>query len=311
MNKNLIRLALLGLLFGACSSGGGNDEELLPTPEPDPEQPLPIALNCLSGNYAATSRATDYGFEKNDAIGVYVVNYKDGQPGVLQPSGNHVDNMRFTYNATWTPDPPVYWLDNRTKADFYVYYPYNATVDLHAHAVTIPADQSTGADYKKGDFLWGKTAGVAPRTEAVSVTVDHVFSQARILVKPGNGFTDESLAAATVSVRLNGIRTQATVDLANGKVAVGGDKQSVVPFLEEGAYKAIVAPQAVTVEGLVTITVDGREFNLKQDDQSPELTFEAGHRHTLTITVSKTSNSVNVDIGDWEDDGIDHGGVAE
>ena len=42
-----------------------------------------------------------------------------------------------------------------------------------------------------------------------------------------------------------------------------------------------------------------------------EFTFVGGQRHTFTITVKKTSNGINVDIGDWVDDGEDNGGVAE
>ena len=41
------------------------------------------------------------------------------------------------------------------------------------------------------------------------------------------------------------------------------------------------------------------------------MTFVSGKRYTSTVKVKKTSEGVNVDIGDWEDDGVDHGGVAE
>ena len=34
-------------------------------------------------------------------------------------------------------------------------------------------------------------------------------------------------------------------------------------------------------------------------------------RHKFTVTLSKTSNGINVTIGQWEDDGTDNGGTAE
>lgn len=302
---------MLGMMLcGACSSGGGGEEDVIPS-GPEPGKLLPITLTCSAVNYEVLSRATDFGFEKNDAIGLFVVNYQNGSAGTLQQSGNHVNNMRFVYNSQWTPDEPIYWLDNQTKADFYIYYPYSNTVTVSDYKVNIPSDQSTLAAYKQGDFLWGKTAGVAPKSEAVSITAHHVFSAVQIQVKAGNGFTEETLAAADVQVRLNGIYTQTTVNLSNGNVAVSGDKQKIIPYKEGDIYKAIIAPQTVVREGLVTITVDGRDYNLTQGTQDPEMTFEAGHRHTFTITVSKTSNGVNVDIGGWDEDGVDHGGVAE
>ena len=80
-------------LFGACSSG----EEGVAPINPDVNQdPLPISLNCVT----TATRVTDHGYEAQDAIGLYVVNYSGDRPGASQPSGNHVDNMRFTYNLS-------------------------------------------------------------------------------------------------------------------------------------------------------------------------------------------------------------------
>lgn len=300
---------ILALCLGSCSSGGGQEDDILP-PTPEPDKPLLVKLNCKV-DAATESRATDYGFEQGDAVGIYMVDYQDGVASTLQPSGNHADNLRFTYDGTWTPGTPLYWTDDHTKADFYLYYPYAGVTDIHAHAVNIPNDQSTEAAYKQGDFLWGKTAGASPTEQAVSITAHHVFSAAVIHVKAGNGFTEESLAAADVSVHLNGLKRQATVDLTDGSVSLTGEAATVIPLKEGDSWKAIVAPQSVTREGLVSITVDGREYRLTQGDNTPEFTFKAGKRHTFTITVSKTSSGVNVNIGAWEDDGTDHGGVAE
>ena len=70
------------LLLGACSSGGSGTDEILPPSESEPEKPLPIALDCSSTGYAV-ARATDDGFEAGDAVGVFVVNYDQGQAGAL------------------------------------------------------------------------------------------------------------------------------------------------------------------------------------------------------------------------------------
>ena len=39
--------------------------------------------------------------------------------------------------------------------------------------------------------------------------------------------------------------------------------------------------------------------------------YEGGKRYNCTVTLSKTSEGVNVTIGDWDDDGTDYGGTAE
>jgi len=82
--------------------------------------------------------------------------------------------------------------------------------------------------------------------------------------------------------------------------------QSIKPWLTGGVYKALIVPQTVDETNLITVSVDGRDYNLKKG-----FTFESGKSHKFTVTVSKTSSGINVNISQWESDDIDHGGVAE
>ena len=298
--------ALAPLLLGACSSGGGGvvDEPDVPD-TPSPVEKLPIRITTVVN----PTRATDYAFEAGDKIGLYVVNRKaDGTASDLQAKGNHVDNMRFTYNGTWAPDSPVYWLDDKTHADFYLYYPYRADMNnVESMAVSLNADQSTEEAYKASDFLVGSATDVAPTEQAVSIASRHLMSQMLITLVPGNGFTDETLATADVSVRINAAMTNATVSLASATVSPTGATSSITP-LKTGDfnYKALVVPQEINAGNLITVTVDGRDFNLPRT-----INFESGHLYRCTVTLSKTSNGINVSIDRWQDDGVDYGGTAE
>lgn len=294
-------LVVAMLCLNSCSSDDKNDE--LPAQPPAATERIPISLQC-----GVLTRATDTGFETNDRIGLYVVNYTEqGTAGTLQNSGNHVDNMGFTYNGTWTPDTPVYWLDDTTPADFYCYYPYTAGIgQVGSVPFAVKADQSLAADYKASEFLYGQTLKVKPTEAAVVINTRHLMSCVVVKVAPGNGFTDESLAASEVSVRLNGLLTQATIDLTDGSVSPAGTPQTVSPLPDNGSYRALVVPQTVDETNLITVTVDGRDYNL-----SKAFTFESAVRHTFTVTVSKTGNGINVNIEGWTDDDIDNGGTAE
>lgn len=262
----------------------------------------------MTVNDRENTRVTDLAFEVGDQIGLFVVNRNaDGTAQVLKTTGNHVDNMRFTYNATWTPDAPIYWLDDKTNADFYIYYPYTATVaDVAAMPFSVNADQSAEATYKAGDVIIGSRTNVAPTEAAVMINARHAMSQLLITLVPGNGFTEETLAAAEVSVRVNGVKTNATINLATATVTAVGDISAVTPLKTGDAYKALIVPQTVAEGNLLTVTVDGREYNLVRG-----LTFESGKRYNCTVVLSKTSEGVNVTIGDWDDDGTDYGGTAE
>lgn len=305
IKKNILIWMTAALAFCACSSSENNGDE----GEIDPPSPhaVPIKISTTMESVDGT-RATDYGFEAGDRIGLFVVNHNaDGTPGTLQPVGNHVDNMRFTYSGTWTPDEQIYWKDETTHADFYLYYPYTPSLtSVNAMPFSTMANQSNTSDYKASDLLVGITKDVAPTEAAVGITASHVMSQMLINLAAGNGFTDESLAAASVSVKINGIKTQATVDLATKAVTPMGTATSVTPLKEGDSYKALIVPQTVEQGNLITVNVDGRDFNLQK-----AFTFVGGKRHRFTVTLSKTSNGINVDIDDWEDDGTDNGGTAE
>lgn len=121
--RKKIGFILIALLY-ACSGGSGSeDPELMPEPTPEPVRK---EIKMLFG-VQDIARATDATFEAGDKIGLYVVNYDGQQAGNLQNTGNHVNNMRFVYNSSWTPDQTIYWKDDETKADFYAYYPYSAS----------------------------------------------------------------------------------------------------------------------------------------------------------------------------------------
>ena len=100
MKKRIIHigLALVALIAAGCSQ---EDD----TPVDARHTPMRFEVTHPSQR----TRVTDSGFENGDRIGLFVVNHNaDGTPGTLQPVGNHVDNMRFTYSGTWTPDEQIY-----------------------------------------------------------------------------------------------------------------------------------------------------------------------------------------------------------
>ncbi|WP_148372616.1 fimbrillin family protein [Bacteroides bouchesdurhonensis] len=295
---------VIGCLLMATSACSSGEEEHVKDQE-KPADPIPITLNC---GITASSRATDYGYENQDKIGLYVVNYKGNAPGTLQSTGNHVDNIGFTYNGTWEPDVDIYWKDDKTKADFYCYFPYGTPSDLTSYAFSIKEDQSTEQAYKDSEFLYGKTSGVAPTEKAVVITTNHIFSCAVVTVQPGNGFTTESLAKANVSIKINNIRTGASIDLIKGTATATGIGKTITPLKtgDSYSYKALIVPQTISADNFITVYVDGRDFNLKK-----EITFVGGRRYSIPVTVSKTSYGINVNIGAWEDDEIDNGGTAE
>ena len=270
----------------ACSSeNGGNDSPSTPPTPPEPAQKLPIRISS-----EPETRATDIVFETGDRIGVFVVNRNaDGSAAALKTSGNYIDNCMYTLQGTWTSIEPEYWKDDITHADFYMYYPYIATIaGVEALPWSVKTDQRAEADYRAGELLIGKTLDVAPSENAVNIRAKHVMAQLIITLAAGKGFSATSLA---------------------GTVTATGDKRQVVAMKAGSAYKALVVPQALDSGNLITVTVDGTEYSMSKGLQLAA--FEQGHRYQFTVTLGRTSSGMNADIVSWNDDGIDYGGTAE
>ena len=294
------------ILLSACSSGSGDVPEPTPTPTPTPtpvEKKIAISLNC-----GVSSRVTDANYENGDKIGLYVVNHTASGAGTLQSSGNHINNVSFTYNGSaWSSASPVYWKDATTQADFYVYYPYATVTNVANHAFRVKDNQSTAAAYKVSEFLYGTAKKLTPTSNAVSITTYHSMSCAVIKLAAGDGFTDEDLADANIALELHGLKTEASINLSTGKVSPAGDVQTIVPLNDNGQYKAIVVPQTVSAEDFIVVKIDGETYTMPKEN----FTFVGGKRHTFTVTVSKTDAGLNVNIGSWEEDDVDNGGTAE
>ena len=310
LNKCLY-IAAVSFFLLACSSGAENGVDDEPTP-PQPEKPtvrIPIGIST------SITRVTETAFESGDRIGLYVVNRNDdGSHNALKPSGNYVDNMRYTYSYnTWTPDETVYWKDDKTCADFYLYYPYQAAhVNENPMVFKVEADQSDVNSYKKSDVIVGSTMNVAPSQTTVHIASKHVMSRVVIALKPGEGFTDASLAASDVKVTLNVPAVSANIDLATGKVEpiMDHDGESLTmtpmtPYKDGNVYRAIVVPQQVAQTNLIKVNVDGRDFLF-----SKAFNFESGKSYTFNVTLAKKSSGLNATITGWDSDDVDYGGTA-
>lgn len=305
INFKYISLCICTLLtIAACSTDEGSGTDPV-QPSPTTKEKLPICINT-----AVATRATDEAFEVGDQIGLFVANREaDGTANSLKTFGNHIDNMQFTYDGIWKAASSIYWKDETTHADFYLYYPYQKYINnVTAVPIQVKADQSDLADYKSSDMLIGKTLNAAPTDQAVEIEAKHIMSQAIITLKAGKGFTDTSLASSLVNVRINGLKSTALVNLSTGEVTATGNDTDIIPLKEDCIYKAIIIPQDVKEGNFITINVDGSNYYLARNSKFHA--FEKGEKHNFTVTLSKTSSGINVNISQWEDDGIDYGGTA-
>lgn len=269
------------------------------------------------------SRANDAGFVDGDRMGIYMVDYVNGQPGGLSPTDNRATNVLYTFNAAvnkWESATALYWKDKTTPADFYGYYPgvnyienpsaYSFEVSYQQHVVPEEGEMS---HYEASDFLWGKVSAVTPTTETIVLSYKHRMAGVSVKLVMGKNFTQTEWDKLSKQVQVDNTIRTATIDLAKGvPVAVGSVDKSIQMYAQsDGTYRAVVVPQKVDAgKKLLSFTLDGTSYS---HSLPSEMHYQMGKMHTFTITVDKKdaagdySFAVSYDgITDWVNDEISH-----
>lgn len=296
-----VAIALLASLLGISCRQTTHEQ-----PQPS-GQPIRINTVCVPSENAVLDN--DTAFEDGDRAGLYVVNRINGKMESLLPSGNHIDNMRFTYHGTWTPSQPIYWMDEQTKADFYLYYPYSSEMDDPRYwTVNVPTDQSTEAAMLQADVLVGRAFNVAPANQAVELKARHMMSRLTITLQASQGMTEEKLREADLKVLVNGLITEATVNIATAIATASGTERHDIQACQTDAltFTVTAVPQTVTEGAFITIVVNGDRYTLRR-----AVTLKQGTWHHATVKVGAANGNIGVTIGGWTIDNTDYGGTAQ
>ena len=321
MKKYLIFPLAAALLLG-CSK-----EQVF---EPQPDEGNLIPLNIDGSISQVATKATAQGFVNGDAVGLYAVNYNEGNTvaGTLEASGNQVDNVKYVFDETaykWNPMKGVYYKNVDTHVDLYVYYPYQAGVsDVEASGFEVQKDQSAAATetalsgYEASDWLWGKAVDITPSESKVRIPLSHKLSAVQVTLVEGTGFGEEEFASLGKSIILTNTTRKATLNFRTGEAVPVGQPQLdgiVMCPQEDGAFRAVVIPQTVAAgTQLFAITLNGVSYSFKQ---SETVSYQAGKQLNVSITLNKKTPAGDYELAlgsttivDWTEDRNTHGGEA-
>lgn len=274
------------------------------------------------------TRANDNGFADGDQIGVFVVNYEnEASSPLLQLTGNHADNVRFTYDDNeykWTGSYQLYWKDNKTPIDVYGYYPFISQLSsITEQPFTIQRNQrdiqdgETMSGYEQSDFLWAKAENIAPTDATIILKHRHIMAGIEVTLIEGKGFANGEWVDADKSVLVQNTITNGTINLRAGIVSTAGTVFStgIIPQEAKGKYRAVVLPQTVTSNTtLFDVTVAGKAMHFSR---SESMEYISGKLHKFTFEVNKTTDGGNYELNllsdaivDWENDPLSHNGTA-
>ena len=295
--------------------------------QPVTEGAIEISLEG-SINQTAT-KATAAGFETGDALGLYAVNYENGNqtPGTLLAEGNQADHVKYIFsyeNWQWTPVRKVYFKDIETNVDLYVFYPHAEPASVEAYNFEVQKDQSKPrvqnvmGGYEASDFLWAKVENVAPTEGKIKVQLDHKMAGAQVVLKEGTGFEEGEFALIEKHVIAVNTTRKASINMATGEVVPVGEPQAngiVMCPQTDGSFRAVVVPQTVNAGAyLFNLTIDGKVYRFKKD---VDFAYEAGKVSKFTIKINRKEHTgeyelelVEADIVAWAEDLNEHDGEA-
>lgn len=256
---------------------------------------LPILLKA---EYPTETRATDTGFEHGDRMGLYVLDYVDGE---VQSIDNepHASNVRFEFDEsdnTCKGVTELYWTDGNTPADLVAYYPFQTEIpDPTSMEVTVNRRQDTEGNetniggYEASDLLYAKASKVMPTSGTINLVYSHALSGIRVSLKAGSGISATEWSQFDKSVTVTNVVTNGRINLSNGEVEVGnGNAESIIPLPYGEDFRAVTIPQTISAgTKMFAITVNGQGYSFSRDT---EFVYTPGKMHTFTITVNNKGN---------------------
>lgn len=262
------------------------------------------ANNIQSGQFAAGEKIDVFINEAVNAGETATTSYT--QPLVYTAGGN--GSM-----STSTSDQPYYPTSGK-NVNIYAYYPSGTVTSIDANAevdFTVVADQSSDANYKASDLMYGTPDKnpVGRTKNHVNITFKHLLSKVTVTLKQGAGIKNLTNA----KVELLNVLPTTKLDPSKGTIDEATGTQTEITVMDKGTNlsgSAVVVPQTLNqeVEGKrrfirVTLETGGVLYSQNLTDAEgqtiEDIKMEAGNEYKYEITVNLTSLDIKSSITEW------------
>ena len=307
MRKNVLMTAAL-LIAGVVSFMSCCEHEIV-CPNQNPINPEGTAIQFSSNivKMDSPTRATGNVWEKDDAIGVYMI-AKESVTVVNEMSNVKYETKTGGLSGDFVAASKViYFPDNGTEVRFMSYYPYT-TADLvdDVYKVNV-SDQTSQA---KIDLLYSFHAAASYEKTAsenvIPLKFDHQLTNVLINIKSGIGLAAGDLE--DIAVHFSGVNTTADFDLMTGLLSNLGDVDDVSPNVTITApdytisYESIILPMPTVPENakIVFSMANGDVFEWEFNKA-----LDASTQYIYNVTINRTGIEVEATINNWIDGGED------
>lgn len=301
MKKNTCFVMLAALMMAGCSNEV--EEQVMDS------RRVPLQIN--GDINMLMTRAADDHWDKNDAIGVYMVTAENSIVG-------DVSNYRYVVidenNGNFSPDGETntaYFPESVDAVNVVAYYPQGEVVDNK-----LSLDLANQDNQPKIDLMSAKAENASKSSPTVNLGFKHRLTKLFFKIE-GDVNTDG------INATISNQYTKIQYDILNDKllIADGSEKENIVMKywnLDERTNRfveAIVLPNDENnsaVDRQLTFQLNEKIFNATISNTT---TFEPGKKYTYTVKFETTpSGNINVSITgvsikNWDDGDISDGNI--
>lgn len=314
MKKLFFFAAVASVMLTACTSE--NEEAKVLN-----SSPLRLSTQNITGLTRAGQSVQLTQFAANENVGIFLA--EDGGSGAVTSGTNvttYAQPLTYVANGSGDLTNEQYWPTDGNGLYIYGVYPLAAATTAAAYnaegvSFTVAADQSDDASYKASDLMTGvptvpsATPEAAPNpvtrtSSAVPMTFTHLLTKIDINLTAGDGFEEDDMDDAEVSI----LNTKPTTTFSVQSTDVTAADGTAAPIVAgTGAAKsAIIVPQALASgTSFIQVTIGGGNYIYKLGAAT---TFDAKKCYIYNLTVKKTGLVLTTtEITDWGEGGTASG----
>lgn len=292
MKINFFLLAFVVMLvFVNCSKENSIDQEI------GKEVKVTASLKCLSSDRNVSTRVTNKSWEKDDAIGLFMIN-----SGVALDQSALAINVKYTSDGSEVFSNPtqdkIYFPFNREKVDFISYYPYSAEVDGFKVRINLPTDQSNF----NNEFVYSNNAKELNSVNS-KVNLEFGYYLVRVVVNIYDSNTNNIIDLQnnnSVEISITNINTSGSFLLndctfANDKTNIN----DVIFKIVGDRAEAILLPNDDLSDNSLLIKINGDRFIVPLANSTISNSFVQSTEYTYSYTLGGSElNGVSAIIKD-------------
>lgn len=291
--KKYILFAAAAVSLAACNSEDNYIDE-----------PVAARFSATIGENVI-SRARDIEWDKGDNIGITM-------------SGLYTNIEHTTQNADGVfIGSAMYFKNKKDPVSIIAYYPFAGTEGQEPAVieVTTSADRQTPAEQPKIDFMHATMDAVTGAQPNVNLQFSHKMSKLTLIFKNGNDGTD---VGKITSYEIDGLILDGAFNPVDGVCGANPDAEAQSIKVDmplgtvthgERVFPLILFPQAVNKLAMKIHDSENQNYVCELNIGANGLV--AGNNYLFTITVKKTSLSVNSTIIDWNTEESTSGAMSD